>query len=122
MTELYRLERFFSAVLTDERARIKNEERKNGSLRFALVAWNSDPDPVADLGLWGLELAWDGRGGRACKTRSSARENATNLARQVVLRIGLGKELHVWIEPAVMNDGIGCIAGGEEHREGWARL
>src|SRR5258705_12689609 len=62
------------------------------------------------------------RGERAYETRTSVRENATNLARQVVLRIGLGKELNVRIEPTVMNDGIGCIAGREEHREAWACL
>jgi hypothetical protein len=54
VTELYRAERFFPAVLKDERARTR---RENGSIRFALAAWSSDPDPVADLGVRRLELA-----------------------------------------------------------------
>jgi len=53
MMELYRPQRF---LLPSSGVSGKNEEKNNGSIRFALAAWSPDPDPVADLGVRRIAL------------------------------------------------------------------
>src|SRR5205085_4785221 len=49
------------------------------------------------------------------REQSGGRQREAEHARQVELAIGLGEQQHAGIQPAVMDDGVFGIAGGEQH-------